>query len=79
MQNYTTCGISFSKDILTKMDAERGLIPRSIFLRKILEQTYSDNEVNENAISQILPKVEPPRESVIPSTKRIGDPKPVGW
>ena len=50
MQNYTTCGISFSKDILSKIDTERGLIPRSIFLRKILEQTYADNKVNENAI-----------------------------
>jgi hypothetical protein len=50
MQNCTTVGISFKKDILTKIDTDRGLIPRSIFLRKILEQTYSKVEVNENAI-----------------------------
>jgi hypothetical protein len=62
-----------------KIDSARGLIPRSIFLRKILEQAYTGNEVNENAISQILPKVRPPRESVIPVTKgKGGSPKPNG-
>lgn len=69
MQNCTTVGISFTNDILMKIDSARGLIPRSIYLRKILEQTYPGNEVNENAIPQILPKVEAPRESVIPASK----------
>ena len=45
VQNYTTAGISFRNDILRKIDSERGLISRSVYLRKILEQTYTDNEV----------------------------------
>ena len=71
MQYCTSVGISFKKDILTKIDSERGLIPRSIFLSKILEQTYAKNDVSvmKNAIPQILPKVEAPRESVIPTSK----------
>ena len=76
VQRYKTVGISFKNDILTKIDSERGLIPRSVFLSKILEQTYTNSDVSvmKNAIPQILPKVEAPRESVIPTSKGDLDP-----
>lgn len=61
--NISSCSrehyLAVTNDILTKIDSERGLIPRSLYLRKILEQTYPgnktiDREVNKNTRLVIL-------------------------
>lgn len=41
MQKYKSTGISLRKEILSKMDSERGDISRSRFLQKILENYYN--------------------------------------
>lgn len=38
MQKYSATGISFPRNILLKIDAERGDIPRSRYLMKMLEK-----------------------------------------
>jgi hypothetical protein len=40
MQSSIAVGISFPKDIISKIDAERGDIPRSRYLLRILEKAY---------------------------------------
>jgi len=61
------------------MDAQRGLIPRSVFLRKILEQAYASNQVNERTIPQIRPQVGPLDESAVSrATGKGGRPKSDG-
>ena len=64
MQNYTTAGISFRNDILRKIDSERGLISRSVYLHKILEQTYADN--NEVTRRDRIGQVEGPGKTPQP-------------
>lgn len=40
MQDYISTGISFRKEIIYKIDAERGDVPRSKYLGRILERYY---------------------------------------
>jgi hypothetical protein len=41
MQSSIAVGISLPKDIISKIDAERGDIPRSRYLLRILENSYA--------------------------------------
>ncbi|MCM1986043.1 hypothetical protein [Methanococcoides seepicolus] len=43
MTGITYTGISINTEVLTELDEERGLIPRSRFLQKILEERYYSN------------------------------------
>jgi hypothetical protein len=40
MQDYIATGISFKKGLIFKIDSERGDIPRSKFIQRILERYY---------------------------------------
>ena len=40
MQKSIAIGISLPKDIVLKIDTERGDVPRSRYLQRILEKTY---------------------------------------
>jgi hypothetical protein len=40
MQDYISTGISFRKEIIYKIDAERGDVPRSKYLQRILDRYY---------------------------------------
>jgi metal-responsive CopG/Arc/MetJ family transcriptional regulator len=44
MVGKTHTGISLNSKILAELDEERGLIPRSRFLQKILEERYHSNK-----------------------------------
>lgn len=39
-QKHKPIGISFTKELLEKIDKERGDIPRSRFIQRILEKKY---------------------------------------
>lgn len=78
MQKYKTAGISFSNDILKRIDTERGLIPSSIFLRKILEQTYTDIEVNEKTIGSEPTLLQALTHPISSTNEKGGNPKPNG-
>ena len=74
MQNCSTVGISFTNDILTKIDANRGLIPRSVYLREILKKIIGHEIRLEELQNQ--KQVEPLHGSVVPSPK--GELRPNG-
>ncbi len=40
MQKFSSTGLSLPKDILSKIDQERGDIPRSRYILRILERMY---------------------------------------
>lgn len=40
MQENIPTGISFKKDLISKIDSERGDIPRSKYIQRILERYY---------------------------------------
>jgi metal-responsive CopG/Arc/MetJ family transcriptional regulator len=40
MRNHIAIGISFTKELIAKIDKERGDIPRSRFIQRILEKKY---------------------------------------
>ena len=40
-------GISFDKDILEKIDSERGDVPRSIYIIKVLKKAHSTNNIEK--------------------------------
>lgn len=43
MQSFIAVGISLPREIVDKIDLERGDVPRSRFVLRILERTYSAN------------------------------------
>ena len=43
--DYIISGVSFPKRILLKIDRDRGPIPRSRFLVKLIELAYNTNRV----------------------------------
>ena len=44
-KDYIISGISFPKSILSKIDKDRGPIPRSKFLVKLIEIAYNTNRI----------------------------------
>ena len=44
-KDYIISGISFPKSILSKIDKDRGPIPRSTFLVKLIELAYNTNRI----------------------------------
>jgi metal-responsive CopG/Arc/MetJ family transcriptional regulator len=44
MQKYNSVGISLPKEIISKIDSERGDISRSRYLLRLLEKLYKYNE-----------------------------------
>jgi hypothetical protein len=44
-KDYIISGISFPKSILSKIDRDRGPIPRSRFLLKLIEIAYKTNTI----------------------------------
>ena len=40
VQKYTPIGISFPKELIEKIDKERGDVSRSRFIQRILEKKY---------------------------------------
>lgn len=44
MQNSISMGISFPKKVIEKIDEERGDIPRSKYLLRIIERTCLEND-----------------------------------
>ena len=54
MSDKTSVGVSLSRDILQRIDAERGDIPRSPFLERLLEQAYAQkDEVTHTATNEV--------------------------
>jgi hypothetical protein len=47
MSEVITIGISFPKEIVSKIDTDRGDIPRSRYLLRIVEQKYQGQEPGE--------------------------------
>ncbi len=47
MQSTIAVGISLPKEIITKIDSERGDIPRSRYLLRLLEKMYKSNKNGE--------------------------------
>jgi hypothetical protein len=43
--DYIISGVSFPKTILSKIDKDRGPIPRSRFLVKLIELAYNTNRI----------------------------------
>jgi metal-responsive CopG/Arc/MetJ family transcriptional regulator len=62
MQSCNPVGISIPRDILSKIDQERGDISRSRFVLRILQRTYVDTHTKANKIKK----------------ENLGDAKPVG-
>jgi metal-responsive CopG/Arc/MetJ family transcriptional regulator len=46
---YVNAGVSFPTDLLKKVDAARGDIPRSKFIVRILEKALSKSKTNKEA------------------------------
>ena len=44
-KEYIISGVSFPKNILSKIDKDRGPIPRSRFLLKLIEIAYKTNTI----------------------------------
>jgi len=44
-KKYIISGVSLPKDILLKIDSDRGLVPRSRFLTKLIEIAYSTDRI----------------------------------
>jgi hypothetical protein len=44
-KDYTISGISIPKSILSKIDKDRGPIPRSRFLVQLIELAYNTNTI----------------------------------
>lgn len=41
MRRYSSTGLSLPTELMEKIDAERGDVPRSRFLLRLLERSYS--------------------------------------
>ncbi|CAN5147328.1 hypothetical protein BH18THE2_BH18THE2_35790 [soil metagenome] len=52
MQRKIPVGISFPKDIVSKIDNERGDIPRSRYLLRIVEKKLRRSETEERIYSE---------------------------
>jgi hypothetical protein len=46
-KEYIISGVSFPKNILSKIDKDRGPIPRSRYLLKLIEIAYTTNEIKQ--------------------------------
>ena len=44
-KEYIISGVSFPKSVLSKIDRDRGPIPRSRFLLKLIEIAYKTNTI----------------------------------
>jgi hypothetical protein len=44
MQKYKSTGLSLPTELMLKIDRERGDIPRSRFLLRLVEQAYKEKE-----------------------------------
>jgi hypothetical protein len=42
-------GISLPNEVLLRIDKDRGLVPRSRFLLKLIEIAYNTNEINHRS------------------------------
>jgi hypothetical protein len=69
--NVKTFGCSLPKHLLEKLDTTRGDVNRSRYIQRLIEK-------NMNTIVQTNPQVTRPERFTLPSTKRIGDPIPIG-
>jgi hypothetical protein len=65
MQNTIGVGVSMPKNIVSKIDAERGDVPRSRYLLRLLEKVYAntpiDTENNETRNKSNKPLQTDPR------------------
>jgi hypothetical protein len=52
MQSYIAIGISLPKEILARIDTERGDVPRSRYLLRKLEKMYSIGSVEKNSLGR---------------------------
>ena len=52
MQNSISAGLSLPKDILSKIDNERGDISRSKYILRILERMYLNTNTQGHAIKE---------------------------
>ena len=46
MLRYKSTGLSIPNELLTRIDSERGDIPRSRFLLRLIERAYRDEQGN---------------------------------
>ena len=72
MQKSIAVGISFPKRIMTRIDVERGDIPRSKYILRIIQKNYAFLEdLNKNKrLQQIASRVgSPSSQSAIVDTK----------
>ena len=46
MKRYISTGLSLPGELLRKIDTERGDIPRSRFLLRLIERAYEDKQTN---------------------------------
>jgi len=46
MQKFVSAGLSLPKELMKKIDLERGDIPRSRYLLRLLERIYAVNETS---------------------------------
>jgi hypothetical protein len=47
VSRYKSTGLSLPTDLMQKIDTERGIVSRSRFLLRLIEQTYKEKEKNE--------------------------------
>ena len=52
MQKYSQVGISFPKDILSKMDAKRGDVSRSRYMLRLLEKVLQTDSTSGERANQ---------------------------
>jgi hypothetical protein len=49
MPHYKSTGLSLPTELLRKIDVERGDIPRSRFLLRLIERAYKDKQRKEGS------------------------------
>ena len=47
LSNITQVSVSFPRELVEKIDNDRGLIPRSRFLATLVEKAYNKNKASE--------------------------------
>lgn len=52
MKRCISTGLSLPTDLMKKIDAERGDVPRSRFLLRLLEKTYSAENNEKEVLSK---------------------------
>jgi hypothetical protein len=60
MQSYhcsISVGISLPRNVILKIDAERGDIPRSRYILRILERRYLATEISEEGVYRLQEKI----------------------